>query len=88
MGVKPQEKAALGGPSWARRDWPQPPNGEWAGALVSEAPAPDKAPAAPAAARALTGEDVLRATRDSVRALMMIRAYRMRGHLHANLDPL
>ena len=29
-----------------------------------------------------------RATRDSVRALMMIRAYRMRGHLHANLDPL
>ena len=33
-------------------------------------------------------EDVLRATRDSVRALMMIRAYRMRGHLHANLDPL
>ena len=32
--------------------------------------------------------DLLRATRDSVRALMMIRAYRMRGHLHANLDPL
>ncbi len=30
----------------------------------------------------------LRATRDSMRALMMIRAYRMRGHLHANLDPL
>ncbi len=29
-----------------------------------------------------------RATRDSVRAIMMIRAYRMRGHLHANLDPL
>ena len=33
-------------------------------------------------------EDLLRATRDSVHALMMIRAYRMRGHLHANLDPL
>ena len=31
---------------------------------------------------------VERATRDSVRALMMIRAYRMRGHLHADLDPL
>ena len=29
-----------------------------------------------------------RAARDSVHALMMIRAYRMRGHLHANLDPL
>ena len=25
---------------------------------------------------------------DSVRALMLIRAYRMRGHLHAKLDPL
>src|SRR5208282_3125785 len=33
-------------------------------------------------------EAIRRATRDSVRALMMIRAYRMRGHLHANLDPL
>ncbi|HTV34593.1 MAG TPA: 2-oxoglutarate dehydrogenase E1 component [Methylocella sp.] len=32
--------------------------------------------------------DLLRATRDSIHALMMIRAYRMRGHLHANLDPL
>ena len=32
--------------------------------------------------------DVQQATRDSVRALMLIRAYRMRGHLHANLDPL
>ena len=28
------------------------------------------------------------ATRDSVRALMLIRAYRVRGHLHADLDPL
>ena len=44
-------------------------------------------------AKAQDGDDsssaeVLRATRESVRALMMIRAYRMRGHLHANLDPL
>ena len=28
------------------------------------------------------------ATRDSIRALMLIRAYRARGHFHANLDPL
>ena len=33
-------------------------------------------------------EDVQLATRDSIHAIMMIRAYRMRGHLHANLDPL
>ena len=32
--------------------------------------------------------DSQRATRDSIRALMLIRAYRMRGHFHANLDPL
>jgi 2-oxoglutarate dehydrogenase E1 component len=36
----------------------------------------------------LTEAEVRQATRDSVRALMLIRAYRIRGHLHANLDPL
>jgi 2-oxoglutarate dehydrogenase E1 component len=35
-----------------------------------------------------TIQDVQAAARDSVRALMMIRAYRTRGHLAANLDPL
>ncbi|MCK5284612.1 MAG: 2-oxoglutarate dehydrogenase E1 component [Alphaproteobacteria bacterium] len=33
-------------------------------------------------------EDIKRATMDSVRALMLIRAYRARGHLIADLDPL
>ncbi len=28
------------------------------------------------------------ATRDSIHALMLIRAYRTRGHFHAKLDPL
>ncbi|MBU6373874.1 MAG: 2-oxoglutarate dehydrogenase E1 component [Alphaproteobacteria bacterium] len=32
--------------------------------------------------------DIQTAARDSVKALMMIRAYRTRGHLAANLDPL
>ena len=36
----------------------------------------------------VTEEKVFQATRNSIRALMMIRAYRMRGHLHADLDPL
>ncbi|MFT3997789.1 MAG: 2-oxoglutarate dehydrogenase E1 component, partial [Asticcacaulis sp.] len=39
--------------------------------------------AAPASAA-----DLQNAARDSVRALMLIRAYRIRGHLQANLDPL
>ncbi len=36
----------------------------------------------------ISSADVERATRDSIRALMLIRAYRARGHFHANLDPL
>ena len=92
------QAGAATNPSWARQDWPPAANGEWLNALtgadLGPAPAPGApisvpAPAAPAPAAApAKSEDVLRATRDSVRALMMIRAYRMRGHLHANLDPL
>jgi 2-oxoglutarate dehydrogenase E1 component len=44
-------------------------------------PAPDAKPAAPAG-------DTRAATLDSIRALMLIRAYRVRGHLQAQLDPL
>jgi 2-oxoglutarate dehydrogenase E1 component len=36
----------------------------------------------------LTAEHVRAATLDSIRALMLIRAYRVRGHLEAKLDPL
>jgi 2-oxoglutarate dehydrogenase E1 component len=36
----------------------------------------------------LSPTDVQQATRDSIRALMLIRAYRIRGHFHAKLDPL
>ncbi len=36
----------------------------------------------------LSPSDVQQATRDSIHALMLIRAYRIRGHFHANLDPL
>ena len=35
-----------------------------------------------------SAEDVETATKDSVRAIMMIRAFRIRGHLIADLDPL
>jgi 2-oxoglutarate dehydrogenase E1 component len=36
----------------------------------------------------LSAAEVQQATRDSIRALMLIRAYRARGHFHADLDPL
>lgn len=33
-------------------------------------------------------DQIRQATTDSIRALMLIRNYRVRGHLHSNLDPL
>ena len=36
----------------------------------------------------LESKDIKQATKDSVRSIMLIRAYRIRGHLIANLDPL
>ena len=82
------------GPSWQRTDWPGVARGELISALDGdwekiEKEVGDKVRAGAAAKGvALSSGDVQQATRDSIRALMLIRAYRMRGHLHANLDPL
>ncbi|HYA80777.1 MAG TPA: 2-oxoglutarate dehydrogenase E1 component, partial [Methylocystis sp.] len=83
-----------GGASWTRADWPPTQKSELISALDGDlgAPKPGAKTVAPAPAvvapPAPTSDALQRATRDSVRALMMIRAYRARGHLHANLDPL
>lgn len=84
------------GATWERADWPRPANGELVSAFDSdwawlEKQTADKLKAKAAekgAAPGLTQEQLQAAARDSVRAIMMIRAYRMRGHLHAKLDPL
>jgi 2-oxoglutarate dehydrogenase E1 component len=82
------------GASWKRTNWPLAANGELVSALDGDWGTVEKhiekkvKEKAGAAGAGLSDADVLRATRDSVRAIMMIRAYRMRGHLHANLDPL
>jgi 2-oxoglutarate dehydrogenase E1 component len=89
------EKTAQGA-SWKRANWPLSPKGDLISALDGDWPATEKAigdklrakAPAPAGNEALSEADLQRATRESVRALMMIRAFRMRGHLHANLDPL
>ncbi|HTJ57782.1 MAG TPA: 2-oxoglutarate dehydrogenase E1 component [Devosiaceae bacterium] len=94
-----EARANANGPSWQRRDWPQTANGELVSALDANwGPPPagiavraEKAmtrQAEAAKAPAVTPEQVQQATQDSIRAIMMIRAYRMRGHLHADLDPL
>ncbi len=82
------------GPSWARADWPQSANGEMVSVLDGNWPAVEQqvggklAGKAAQSGNALDLESLRKATLDSVRALMMIRAYRMRGHLIADLDPL
>ncbi|WP_300551002.1 2-oxoglutarate dehydrogenase E1 component [Roseovarius sp.] len=89
-------KKEAAGPSWARADWPPVPNDDLTSALTGEYPAAPEAKDAgrKIAAKAgekgvkLSDEDVKRAVLDSVRALMLIRAYRIRGHLAADLDPL
>ncbi len=74
--------------SWQRQDWPPVANGDLTAALDGnwsvEAVAEKLNTRLPAA----TEDDIRAATLDSVRAIMMVRAYRFRGHLAADLDPL
>ncbi|MEM9854306.1 MAG: 2-oxoglutarate dehydrogenase E1 component [Pseudomonadota bacterium] len=93
-------KAEAQGPSWARGDWPPAPTDDLTGALTGEYAAEN--PAAPEAAAAakkivekakaqkieVSDDAIKRAVLDSMRALMIIRAHRIRGHLAADLDPL
>ncbi|SEN43014.1 2-oxoglutarate dehydrogenase E1 component [Palleronia pelagia] len=88
------------GPSWARTDWPPQPNDDLTAALDGQWPAdPAAKPDGKALAKKITEkaeskgadiskEQVRQAVLDSLRALMLIRAYRIRGHLAADLDPL
>ena len=76
-------------PSWQRADWPPVVNGEMTAVLDGNWPAdtPNQAELGDKIAARMTGADeqaVRAATLDSVRAIMMIRAYRLRGHLAAD----
>ena len=87
------EKSARGA-SWKKANWPVHANGELISALDGNWAQVEKAVGQKISAKASekgavqTEAQIHLATRDSVRALMMIRAYRMRGHFHAQLDPL
>jgi 2-oxoglutarate dehydrogenase E1 component len=82
------------GASWRKSNWPQPARDELVSALDGQWAEVEKGLSDKIKAKAqkggveLSAADVQQATRDSVRALMLIRAFRARGHLHANLDPL
>ena len=82
-------------PPGKTRNWPLPANGELVSALDGNwrpgregTSKEDQGQGRGQRRRACPTPTSCSATRDSVRAIMMIRAYRMRGHLHANLDPL
>lgn len=82
------------GASWTKPNWPVAANGELVSALDGNWSTLEKAVGDKIKSRAeakgapIAPADVQQATKDSVRAIMLIRAYRMRGHLHAKLDPL
>src|SRR5215210_2808043 len=82
------------GPSWTQPNWPLLARGELISALDGDWAEVEKRLGSKIESEAqargveIFSPEVLRATRASVRALMLIRAYRIRGHLHANLDPL
>ncbi len=87
------EKGAHG-PSWQRPNWPSPARDELFSALTGDWQEVHKRLGEKVGARAqgagveLSAPEVQQATRNSIRALMLIRAYRARGHFLANLDPL
>ncbi|MBC6438488.1 MAG: 2-oxoglutarate dehydrogenase E1 component [Rhodobacteraceae bacterium] len=89
-------KAEARGPSWVRCDWPPMPEDDLTCALTGEWPAAAEIKQAGKKIKdkateqgvAISDDRVQRAVLDSIRALMLIRAYRIRGHLVANLDPL
>ena len=80
------------GPSWARPNWPIAElDGVNAGLDPTEAVIEKVAAKAKEAAVASGPVDeiaIRHAAEDSIRAMMLIRTYRVRGHLAAKLDPL
>jgi hypothetical protein len=88
----------VAGPSWARSNWPLNDTDPVTAGLdptqsiiekpAAAAPVSVAPPPAPSAAGAVDQDAIVQAAQDTVRAMMLIRTYRVRGHLAADLDPL
>jgi 2-oxoglutarate dehydrogenase E1 component len=76
------------GPSWARSGWPVSATDDLTAALDPTQMTVAVKAAAKAAGTPLAEADIAQAAADSIRAMLLIRTYRVRGHLAANLDPL
>jgi len=80
LGQSALEPSQVGrGPAWRRDQKPQFENGELVSALTGQWPA----------RKGATSEHDLRlAAQESIRAIQLVRAYRVIGHFEADLDPL
>ncbi len=76
------------GASWKRADWPHKVKSREDDYLAALDPGYREAAAPQKKAGGASEAEIRAATLDSIRCLMMIRTYRVRGHLHARLDPL
>ncbi len=85
-------EGAVTGPSWASATWPPRETDALTAALdptqMELPPAPAKPGKAFPGATDVSTDDVRKAADASIRAMTLIRTYRVRGHLAANLDPL
>jgi 2-oxoglutarate dehydrogenase E1 component len=87
-------EGAVSGPSWKSKSWPLASTDDLTAALdptqMEPAPKPAKGgkPAAAPAPAAPSEDAIAKAAADAIRAQLLIRTYRVRGHLAANLDPL
>ena len=79
------------GPSWQRNNWPLTGGAsedDLTQALDPMAIKPAIAAAAKQAGKPMSSAQLEEAAADSIRAMILIRTFRVRGHLAANLDPL
>lgn len=88
MGVENQDFEIERGPSWERANWPLSATDDLTASLDPTQMAVEVKAAAKAAGKPMAEADAVAAASDSIRAMMLVRTYRVRGHLAANLDPL
>jgi 2-oxoglutarate dehydrogenase E1 component len=88
MGYENHEFETEHGPSWKRTNWPLDVSDDLTASLDPTQMQVVIKAASKAAGKPVADADVASAAADSIRAMMLVRTYRVRGHLAANLDPL
>ncbi len=88
MGIENQAFEQEPGPSWARAHWPPIDSDDLTAGLDPTQMQVAVKAAAKAAGVTLNDADLATEAGNSIRAMMLVRTYRVRGHLAADLDPL